>query len=131
MQESKPTEQTQKPREFKHEASESQSKDKEGPTRPKPEATTAHEQVQRMPVSRESERVQQHDSSSQREDKPKIDSRQLKEFHLKLTEKESAVRAKLDLQVNVLDRLATRSTRFSNLHYVTSKKDSYGVGIFL
>lgn len=106
MQESKPTEQTQKPREFKHEASESQSKDKEGPTRPKPEATTAHEQVQRMPVSRESERVQQHDSSSQREDKPKIDSRQLKEFHLKLTEKESAVRAKLDLQVNVLDRLA-------------------------
>ena len=106
MPESKPTEQTQKPREFKHEASESQSKDKEGPTRPKPEATTAHEQVQRMPVSRESERVQQHDSSSQREDKPKIDSRQLKEFHLKLTEKESAVRAKLDLQVNVSDRLA-------------------------
>ena len=106
MPESKPTEQTQKPREFKHEASESQSKDKEGPTRPKPEATTAHGQVQRMPVSRESERVQQHDSSSQREDKPKIDSRQLKEFHLKLTEKESAVRAKLDLQVNVSDRLA-------------------------
>lgn len=57
-----------------------------------------------MPPSRDNELVQQQETSNQREDKPKTDSRSLREAHQKLTEKKNAVLAKLDIQVRGLVR---------------------------
>lgn len=99
MQESKSTDQQQKAREVKQELSESQPK--EATPRPKPEATTPQEHVQRLPTSRDTDFVQQQETSNQREEKSSIDSRRLKEAHQKLTEKQNAVQAKLDAQVKL------------------------------
>lgn len=84
-------------REETQEHSESQAK--EPAPRPKPELTAPQDHVQRVPASRDSEFVQQQESSSQREEKSSVDSRLLKEAHQKLTEKHSAVQAQLDAQV--------------------------------
>lgn len=109
-QDGKHTQPTQKPREVKQEVSESQPK--EATSRPKPEPTATQEHVQRLPTSRDSERTQQHhDSSSQREDKSKINSLRLKEAHQKLTEKENAVRAKLDIQGQMAKQFKEYLTR--------------------
>ena len=97
MQDTKSTEQQQKVREVKQEVTESHSK--ETAPRPKPEATANQEHVQRFPAPRDSEFVQQQDTSNRREEKPKTDSRWIKEAHQKLTEKQNAVQAKLDDQV--------------------------------
>ena len=99
MQDIKSTEQQQKAREVKQEVTESQSK--ENTPRPKPEATANQEHMQRFPASRDSELVQQQDTSNRREEKSKIDSRWIKEAHQKLTEKQNAVQAKLDDQVRL------------------------------
>lgn len=98
MQDVTSTEQQPKSREIQQESSGSQPK--ETGTRSKVEPLAPQERTQHVTTSpRDSEIVEKKETTNQREEKPVIDSRRMKEVHQNLTEKQKAVQAKLVTQV--------------------------------
>lgn len=97
MQDVTSTEQQPKSREIEQESSVSQSK--ETGTRPKVEPLAPQETQHVTTSPRDSEIVEKKETTNQREEKPVIDSRRMKEVHQNLTEKQKAVQAKLVTQV--------------------------------
>ena len=82
--------------------------------------------MQRVPASRDSEFVQQQETSSQREEKSTIETRWMKEAHQKLTEKQSAIQAQLDAQVRCHIRSSLHSSPVA--HEVGAYRPALAVG---